>query len=185
MHTYTDIHIQTYIYRHTYTDIHIQAYIYIQTDTDTYTYTYICIRIHAYTYTYIYIHIHVHSTTYILVCMYVCMYIYHQENSFLFKSLKNFKTFRSEHNDKILITLILSHIFITEISAKNVLNVNCSSFRIGKGRGYKANELTTFSEGQTLCVGGKQVEVSLTFFVPIMLWYFYQQISNSTIPARA
>lgn len=30
---------------------------------------------------------------------------------------------------------------------------------IGKGRGYKVDELKMFSEGQTLCVGGKSVEI--------------------------
>jgi hypothetical protein len=31
--------------------------------------------------------------------------------------------------------------------------------RIGKTRGYKAGELAKFSEGQTLLIGGKEVEV--------------------------
>lgn len=41
------------------------------------------------------------------------------------------------------------------------MNANCFLlfFRIGKGRGYKVDELKMFSEGQTLCVGGKSVEV--------------------------
>lgn len=44
------------------------------------------------------------------------------------------------------------------------------SYRIGKSRGYKSGELDKFGEGQTLLVGGKEVEVySLTILKTMML----------------
>ena len=42
------------------------------------------------------------------------------------------------------------------------LQKNVSLFqysRIGKARGYKAGELSKFTEGQTLLIGGKEIEV--------------------------
>lgn len=45
-------------------------------------------------------------------------------------------------------------------------NMSHEFFRIAKGTGYKSSELESLQEGNTLCIGGKEIEVRRNF----MLW---------------
>ena len=42
---------------------------------------------------------------------------------------------------------------------------DCHSYSIGKGAGYKQSELSALSDGSTLVVGGKELEVCM-YVVP-------------------
>lgn len=42
-------------------------------------------------------------------------------------------------------------------------NVSHEFFRIAKGTGYKSSELESLQEGNTLCIGGKEIEVKRNF----------------------
>lgn len=52
---------------------------------------------------------------------------------------------------------------IAKVESTYTGNVSHEFFRIAKGTGYKSSELESLQEGNTLCIGGKEIEVKRNF----------------------
>lgn len=52
----------------------------------------------------------------------------------------------------------------TEVESTDPL-VKLEFFRIAKSTGYKSSELESLQEGNTLCIGGKEIEVRSNFYL--------------------